>query len=139
LVRIGKTVLVEARGIAEKTEGQVIYISPIVDRDTHKVHVVAEIDNKDGIWRPGSFLTAAIVFEEQSVPIAVPVSAVQTMDGGTVAFVRTAKGFQKRQVVLGQDDDRAAEVVFGLHLGETIAVSNTFLLKAEMLKGAGEE
>jgi hypothetical protein len=30
-------------------------------------------------------------------------------------------------------------VVSGLRLGETIAVSNTFLLKAEMLKGAGEE
>jgi cobalt-zinc-cadmium efflux system membrane fusion protein len=138
LVRIGQTVSVEVRGIAEKTEGQVIYMSPIVDRDTHKVHVVAEIDNKDGIWRPGSFVTAAIVFEERSVPIAVPVSAVQTMDGGPVAFVRTADGFQKRQVVLGQSDDRATEVVSGLRLGEAIAVSNTFLLKAEMLKGAGE-
>jgi cobalt-zinc-cadmium efflux system membrane fusion protein len=139
LVRIGETVSVVARGIAEKTEGQVIYISPIVDRDTHKVHVVAEIDNKDGIWRPGSFVTAAIVFEEQSVAITVPVGAVQTMDGGPAAFVRTAEGFQKRQVVLGQSDDRATEVVSGLRLGETIAVSNTFLLKAEMLKGAGEE
>jgi cobalt-zinc-cadmium efflux system membrane fusion protein len=139
LVRIGQTVSVEARGFAEKTEGQVIYISPIVDRDTHKVHVVAEIDNKDGIWRPGSFVAAAIVFEEQSVPIAVPLGAVQTMDGGPVAFVRAAEGFQKRQVMLGQSDDRVTEVVSGLRLGETIAVSNTFLLKAEMLKGAGEE
>jgi cobalt-zinc-cadmium efflux system membrane fusion protein len=139
LVRIGQTVSVAARGISEKTGGQVIYMSPIVDRDTHKVHVVAEIDNKDGIWRPGSFVTAAIVFEQQSVPIAVPVGAVQTMDGGPVAFVRTAEGFQKRQVVLGQSDDQGAQVVSGLRLGETIAVSNTFLLKAEMLKGAGEE
>jgi membrane fusion protein, heavy metal efflux system len=139
LVRIGQTVSVAARGISEKTEGQVIYISPIVDRDTHKVHVVAEIDNKDGMWRPGSFVTAAIAFEEQSVPIAVPVGAVQTMDGGPVAFVRTAEGFQKRQVILGQSDDRATEVVSGLRLGEMIGVSNTFLLKAEMLKGAGEE
>jgi hypothetical protein len=36
-------------------------------------------------------------------------------------------------------DERANEVVSGLRLGETIAVSNTFLLKAEMPKGAGEE
>jgi cobalt-zinc-cadmium efflux system membrane fusion protein len=79
------------------------------------------------------------VFDEQSVPIAVPIGAVQTMDGGPVAFVRTAEGFQKRQVVLGQSDDQGAQVVSGLRLGETIAVSNTFLLKAEMLKGAGEE
>jgi cobalt-zinc-cadmium efflux system membrane fusion protein len=139
LVRNGQTVSVAARGITEKTEGKVIFISPTVDRDTHKVHVVAEIDNKNGTWRPGSFVTAAIVFEEQSVPIAVPVGAVQTMDGGPVAFVRTDEGFQKRQVVLGQSDDRATEVVSGLRLGEMIAVGNTFLLKAEMLKGGAEE
>jgi cobalt-zinc-cadmium efflux system membrane fusion protein len=106
---------------------------------THKVHAVAEIDNKNGMSRPGSFVTAAIVFEEQSVPIAVPVGAVQTMDGGPVALVRTDEGFQKRQVVLGQSDDRAGEVVSGLRLGEVIAVSNTFLLKTEMLKGGAEE
>jgi membrane fusion protein, heavy metal efflux system len=41
--------------------------------------------------------------------------------------------------VLGQSDDQAIEVVSGLRLGETIAASNTFLIKAEMLKGAGEE
>jgi membrane fusion protein, heavy metal efflux system len=139
LVRIDQIVAVSARGIKDRAEGKVIYVSPIVDRDTHKVHVVAEINNKDGIWRPGSFVSAAIVFDKQSVPIAVPVGAVQTMDGRPVAFVRTAEGFQKRQIVLGQSDDQATEVISGLRLNETIAVSNTFLLKAEMLKGAGEE
>jgi membrane fusion protein, heavy metal efflux system len=137
--RIDQIVSVSARGIKDKAEGKVIYVSPIVDRDTHKVHVVAEINNKDGIWRPGLFVSAAIVFDKQSVPIAVPVGAVQTMDGRPVAFVRTADGFQKRQIVLGRSDDQAIEVVSGLRLGETIAVSNTFLLKAEMLKRAGEE
>jgi membrane fusion protein, heavy metal efflux system len=68
MVRIGQIVSVAARGIAEKTEGQVIYISPIVDRDTHKVHVVAEIDNKNGIWRPGSFVIRAIASKKSMPP-----------------------------------------------------------------------
>jgi membrane fusion protein, heavy metal efflux system len=139
LVRNGQTVSVAARGITEKAEGMVIFISPMLDKNTHSARVVAEIDNNAGVWRPGSFVTAAIAFGEQSVPLAVPVGAVQTMDGGPVAFVRTAEGFQRRQVVLGQSDDRAIEVVSGLHLGETIAVTNTFLLKAEMLKGTAED
>jgi membrane fusion protein, heavy metal efflux system len=139
LVRIDQIVAVSARGISDRAEATIIYVSPIVDRDTHKVHVVAEINNRDGIWRPGTFVSAAIVFDKQSVPIAVPVGAVQTMNGRPVAFVRTAEGFQKRQIVLGQSDDQAIEVVSGLRVGETIAVSNTFLLKAEMLKGSGEE
>jgi membrane fusion protein, heavy metal efflux system len=139
LVRNGQTVSVAARGITEKAEGRVIFISPMLDKNTHSARVVAEIDNKAGVWRPGSFVTAALAFEERAVPLAVPVGAIQTMDGGPVAFVRTAEGFQRRQVVLGQSDDRATEVVSGLHLGETIAVTNTFLLKAEMLKGLAED
>jgi cobalt-zinc-cadmium efflux system membrane fusion protein len=42
-------------------------------------------------------------------------------------------------VMLGQRDEQAVEVVSGLSLGETIAISNTFLLKAEILKGAAED
>jgi cobalt-zinc-cadmium efflux system membrane fusion protein len=61
------------------------------------------------------------------------------MDGGPVVFVRTPEGFQKRPVMLGQKDQEAIEVVSGLSAGATIAVSNTFLLKAEMLKGAAED
>jgi cobalt-zinc-cadmium efflux system membrane fusion protein len=138
-IRVGQIVSISARGIKDKAEGKVIYVSPIVDRDTHQVHVMAETNNRDGMWRPGSFVSAAIVFDRESVPIAVPVDAVQTMDGRPVAFVRTGEGFQRRQVVLGQSDDQATEVVSGLRLGETIAVRNTFLLKSEMLKGAGED
>ena len=138
-VRIGQTLSVAVRGSADAAKGRVTFIGPMLDKDTRSARVIAEIDNQDGVWRPGSFVTAAVAVEEQSVPIAVPVAAIQTMDGGPVVFVRTPEGFQKRPVVPGQRDEQAVEVVSGLSLGETIAVSNTFLLKAEMLKGAAED
>jgi membrane fusion protein, heavy metal efflux system len=53
--------------------------------------------------------------------------------------VRTHDGFLKRQVVLGQSDDRVVEVISGLRAGEEVAVSNTFLLKAELLKALAED
>ena len=130
---------VAARGGSEKAEGKVVFISPMLDKETRSARVMAEIDNKDGAWRPGSFVTAAIAFDEKPVPLAVPVGAIQTMGTGPVAFVRTAEGFEKRPLVIGQSDDRLTEVVSGLRSGETIAVSNTFLLKAEMLKGQDED
>jgi membrane fusion protein, heavy metal efflux system len=138
-VRIGQTVSVTARGTAEAAKGKLIFIGPILDKDTRSARVVAEINNNDGVWRPGLFVTAAIVVEERSAAVAVPVAAIQTMDGRPVAFIRTSDGFQKRQVVLGERDERAAEVASGLSVGETIAVTHTFLLKAEMLKGADED
>ena len=139
LVRVGQTVRIVARGTGETAEGKVIFIGPMLDKETHTTRAVVEINNKEGVWRPGSFVSAGIVLEERSVPLAVPTAAIQTMDGGPVAFVRTSDGFQKRRVALGQDDGRTAEVISGLRMGETIAVNNTFLLKAEMLKGLTEE
>ena len=139
LVRNGETVSVSARGGSEKADGKVVFISPMLDKETRSARVMAEIDNKDGVWRPGSFVTAAIAFDERSVPLAVPLGAIQTMGTGPVVFVRTAEGFEKRPVVIGQSDDRASEVVSSLRPGEMIAVSNTFLLKAEMLKGQDED
>jgi cobalt-zinc-cadmium efflux system membrane fusion protein len=138
-IRIGQTVRISARGTAAKAKGKVIFIGPMLEKDTHSARVVAEIDNQDGVWRPGSFVTAAIVLEERSVPLAVPAAAVQTMDGGPVVFLRTPEGFQKRSVARGESDDRSTEIVSGLRTGETIAVSNTFLLKAEMLKKLTDE
>ena len=139
LVAMGANVSVAARAGAEKTEGKVVFISPMLDRDTRLARVVADIDNKDGVWRPGSFVTAGIEFEHRQVPIAVPAAAIQSIETGPVVFVRTPEGFAARQVKLGQRDDRTVEVVSGLREGATIAVSNTFLIKAEMLKGSVED
>ena len=66
--------------------------------------------------------------------LKVPRSAVMMIDGKPNVFVRTADGFAKREVELGRGDDGSVEVVSGLTQGEEIAVSNVFLLKAELGK-----
>jgi membrane fusion protein, heavy metal efflux system len=128
LVREGQTVSIATRGIAEKVEGKIIFIGPMLDKDSRSARAVVEIANDSGIWRPGSFVTAAIAFDERPVALVVPTKAIQNMGAATVAFVRTPEGFQKRQVILS-----------GLHSGEVVAASNTFLLKAELLKALAED
>jgi cobalt-zinc-cadmium efflux system membrane fusion protein len=139
LIREGQVVSITTRGIAETVEGKIIFIGPMLDKDSRAARAVVEIANKSGIWRPGSFVTAAIAFEEQPAALVVPASAIQNMGAATVAFVRTPEGFQKRQVTLGQSDNSIVEVMSGLHPGEEVAVSNTFLLKAELLKALAED
>ncbi|MFM9597880.1 efflux transporter periplasmic adaptor subunit, partial [Streptomyces scabiei] len=73
------------------------------------------------------------------VAVTVPVGAVQTIEGRKVVFVRTADGFEKRDVVLGPRDGGIVEIVSGLAAGETIATSNTFSLKAELAKPGDED
>jgi membrane fusion protein, heavy metal efflux system len=135
----GQTVSIAAHGLARRAVGKVVFISPIVERETHAARVVAEIANPDGNWRPGSLVQAAVAIEERSAALAVPASAIQTISKARVVFVRTPSGFERRPVTLGDGDDRLFEVLSGVRAGETIAVGNTFVLKAELLKSLAED
>jgi membrane fusion protein, heavy metal efflux system len=138
IVREGQPVSVTARS-KDKAAGKIVFISPLLDKDSRAARVVGEIANADGVWRPGSFVTAAIAVEQRAVALAVPASAIQTIGGEKVVFVRVPEGFEKRPVVVGRNDDRLSEIVAGLQPGETVAATNTFLLKAEFLKGQVED
>lgn len=139
LVKEGLRVEIFARVVAKTATGKIIFVSPLLDKETRTARVVAEIDNSDGSWRPGSFVTAAIALDERSVPIAAPASAIQNIVGEQAVFVRTRAGFEKRVVVVGQKEDRLVEIVSGLAAGETVASANTFSLKAELSKPRDED
>jgi len=139
LIREGQPVKISARGLSETTTGRIIFVSLLVDKDTKIVRDVADIQNADRTWRPGSFVTAGIALNQRSVPVVVPATAIQKFEGRTVVFVRTKDGFEKRDVVLGQKEDQALEIVSGLTPGETVAVTNTFSLKAELSKPKDED
>jgi membrane fusion protein, heavy metal efflux system len=133
LVKEGQPVTISTR-TGEKTDGAIVFISPLLDKDSRTARVVAEIANPDGLWRPGLFVTAAIAVDAQQVSLAVPTSAIQTMDGDKVVFVRVPQGFSKREVVLGRAGGSTTEIVGGLQPGEIVATTNTFLIKSEFLK-----
>ncbi len=139
LVREGQSINVALRGVADAAAGKIIFVSPLLDKETRTARVIAALDNRDGHWRPGSFVTAAIAIEQREVPVAAPFSAIQTVEGRKAVFVRTKDGFEKRDVVLGQRDGKDIEITSGLSAGETIAISNTFSLKAELAKPGDED
>jgi cobalt-zinc-cadmium efflux system membrane fusion protein len=139
LIKEGQQVNISARGLSETTIGKIIFVSPLVDKETRTARVVAEIENAGRTWRPGSFITAAIALNERKVPVAIPTTALQKIGGYPIVFVRTKEGFEKRDVALGQKEDQSVEVISGLTAGETIAVSNTFSLKAELSKPRDED
>jgi len=53
-------VSITTRGIAVSVEGKIIFIGPMLDKDSRSARAVAEIANHKGMWRPGSFVTAAM-------------------------------------------------------------------------------
>lgn len=121
-------------GDGESSPANIMFISPLLDKDTRAARVVALVDNAAGKWRPGSFITAEIPTAESPDAIAIPKSALQSLNGESVVFVRTADGFESRKIDVARQDARQAEVTKGLAVGERIATTNTFILKAEIGK-----
>lgn len=115
-------------------EGKVTIVSAIVTQETRTGHVVAAFPNRDYALHPGVLLNAEISLERAPAQIVVPRAAVQTIHNEPCVFVRTSGGFEKRVIEIGDGDDANVEVLKGLKPGETIAVVNAFVLKAELGK-----
>jgi membrane fusion protein, heavy metal efflux system len=98
VVAEGQTVSIAAHGLAKRAIGQIVFISPIVERDTHAARVVAEIANPDGTWRPGSLVQAAVAIEERAVTLAVPAPSRPSARSARCSFARktASKGVQSR-------------------------------------------
>jgi cobalt-zinc-cadmium efflux system membrane fusion protein len=139
-VKEGANVTVSPRqeGGERHERGKVIFVSPLLNAETRAARVVVALPNKDMAWRPGTFVTAEVEVATDQVPVRVAKSALQTIEGKRVVFVRTEEGFEKREIEVGRSDDDAFEVVSGLKSGEEIAVANTFLLKAELGKSEAD-
>lgn len=139
-VREGASVTVTPgrEGGERKEQGKVIFVSPLLNAETRSARVIVALPNRDMGWRPGTYVNAELEVSRDKVPVRVPKSALQTIEGKRVVFVRTDEGFEKREVELGRSDDDAVEVASGLKPGEEIAIANSFLLKAELGKSEAD-
>lgn len=132
-IRQGQDIGITAPG-GKRMPAQIIFVSPLLDKDTRTARVVASFDNGKSTLHPGAFVTADIPAVDARQSVVVPQSAVQTVENKTAVFVQTGKGFATRPVVLGERDGGMAEVVSGLEAGEKVATANTFVLKADLGK-----
>ena len=140
LVRKGAMIAVSAPG--RHGTARVTFVSPVLDAQTRLVPVIASIDNAAGQWRVGESIQASIQWPDTQgrQAIGVPQTAVQTIDGKTVVFVRSATGFRAVPVTLGASSGDQVVILTGLTGAEQIAATNSFTLKAELGKSAaGEE
>lgn len=128
-------------------EGQVAFISPMVDMTTRTAQVRIEVATKDLPVRPGMFAQVEIVTSaaagaggaEPTPVIAVPDVAVQTVEGGPALFVPVEgepNTFAKRAVTIGKTVGGLVPIYSGLVEGERFVAAGTFILKADLGKGS---
>jgi len=137
-VATGRAVKVSSPDMNAEVEGKVGYVGSLLGEQNRAATVRVTLTNPNGAWRPGLFVNIAVTSQTDRVAVAVPESAVQTVEEKASVFVRTAEGFDTVPVKLGRRDGGYVEVTEGLQSGAQVAASGSFTLKSELGKAAAE-
>jgi multidrug efflux pump subunit AcrA (membrane-fusion protein) len=130
LVQSGQSVAVTTSAYADRTfAGRVARISPNVTSASRTLTVEAEVENGQGLLKPGQFATVRIQMPKPERAVLIPASAVRTQEATSHVFVIHDGRAEDRLVQLGQAEGELVEVKTGLREGELVATSNLEQLK----------
>lgn len=132
LIHPGMSVVVESPDNL-KAEGKVAMISPIVDADTRAATARVLVDNHQGLWMPGVFVTGSIRVSDKNLPLVIPRNAIQNFEGKDIIFLADDHGFKQVNVVSGRHDRNNVEILSGIKPGQKIVTQGAFELKAILL------
>ncbi len=136
-VSVGDQILIDPADGGESIESKVSYLSPLGSSDSQSAIARAIVMNSSQRLRPGLFITGRLRLSARQVGVAVRSSALQTLENRTVVFIRNGDKFEARDVEVGYRDPQFVEILFGILDGDVYAAQNSFIVKAEMTKGAG--
>lgn len=133
-VRVGARVRLVRPSDGAALETAVARVSPVIDTASQSVLVHTTIKNADRSWLPGTALRAGIEVRRTTVPIRVPVSALQKFGAGDVVFIRIGDVYEIRPVSIGRRSEDYAEILSGISVGDEIVVEQSYLIKADIEK-----
>ncbi|MBS0422562.1 MAG: efflux RND transporter periplasmic adaptor subunit [Proteobacteria bacterium] len=138
-VRPGMRVLVSGADADDSIAVTLSYVAPAGQADSQSVVARAIVNNQGGRWVPGEFITGELVVTDAPAAVAVKATALQELEGKTTVFVQNERGFEPRAVQVGRRSRDAVEILKGLAAGERYAVTNSYLIKADLMKGEADE
>lgn len=109
--------------------GTVTSVGATIDPATRSVKLKAGVAAGPGVTS-GKATTVTVFAAASAGAVAVPASAVTSVGGADVVFVRTAGGFVARRVVRGGSGDGTVVIVSGLAIGDRVVATGTSELKS---------
>ena len=134
-VEEGQKVQITTAGRRRTVEGTIDYVQPIVGEKTRTSTARIVLDNGDGSWKPGVFVTGVVTVAGIAAPLVVTKSALISIGDETVVFVQTDYGFRPQAVTVGQQNATHAAIESGIEPGVNYVSKGGFALKAELEKG----
>ena len=130
-IKIGDTAQVSVPALSRTYTGTVARFSVDVKEDTRTMHTEVDIYNTDRKLIQGLYAEATLALDRKDNAIAVPLQGVsQTGDQAVVDVVTPSGKIEVRNLSLGIQTPKDAEVLSGLREGEMVVVSDRSSLKA---------
>lgn len=140
-VKNGQRVRVKVASLPNQTfEGRITQIGTVVQGETRVVPVQAEINNLEGLLKPGMFAELEVITDKTASPLlAVPSAAVVDANGKKLVYVQNGNAFQSIEVSLGQTSGDMVEVKTGLFEGDAVVTQRATQLYAQSLRGGSKK
>lgn len=135
-IEIGQQVNLKITSLPDRRfSGKIKRMGSVVEGATRVVPVQAELDNSEGVLKPGMFAELEVITEQTPVAIlAIPNSAIVEANGKNLVYIQNGNSFQAVEVVLGQRSGDWVEVKSGLFEGDWIVTQRSPQLYAQSLR-----
>ena len=107
-----------------KFAGTITRILPSLDTQSRTLTVQAEIENVNGMLKPGQFATVRITQSKPEPAVMIPASAVRADGERNIVFVIKDGVANERQVQTGLLENDEIEIKTGVQENEIVAVNN---------------
>lgn len=132
-VEPGATVAITPVGGGASVTGVIAGFAPELGAG-QTVTARVRVDNADGRFAPGTFVSASIDTGAIDVPLAVRREGLQAFRDFTVVFAKIGNEYEVRMLELGRQDAEMIEVLGGLAPGTEYVTTNSYIIKADVEK-----
>jgi cobalt-zinc-cadmium efflux system membrane fusion protein len=132
-VRVGAPVTVTPTLGGPSVEGTIAHID-VVAGENQAVTARVVLENAEGSWALGTYVTAYVQVSKFEAPLAVERTALQPFRDFMVVYAQVGDVYEVRMLELGREAGDWVEVLGGLKPGTRYVTENSYVLKADIEK-----
>ncbi len=124
-VAVGQGISMQTSAYPDRNfAGTVVRILPNLNTTARTLIVEAEVDNSDGLLKPGQFATVRVTQSKPENAVMIPASAIRTEGDINKVYVVKDGAVRERLVQTGLLENDLIQIKTGIAEGEVIATSN---------------
>jgi cobalt-zinc-cadmium efflux system membrane fusion protein len=116
----------------DKFQGEIRYISDVLNEDTRTITVRTVVENKELKLKAGMFADVHIYLNHQEKALVVPREAVLEDKGENIVFLKRGDTYMLQVIQTGAEDNGFVEIVKGLSEGDQVVTRGNFSLKSKL-------